>query len=219
MKIARSLCCKEMKKADVVDSSGNKVGNVGDMTFTFDKELKFSKFILAGPRFEEFLESIKVRPDNDPVFDSSLITKIDEKVHLDTSVNSLKTTLDKDAIGEGEIRLSKLEKMDIVDNTGKKIGRAIDVDFDVDGTVSMIVGGGFIEEKLEAAGLKADVDIIVPGSVISSITDKISLRVSEGELATTMDDALKSDDVKKTRAAKAVHHEVTKVRLYSHRPM
>ncbi|MHA1424334.1 MAG: PRC-barrel domain-containing protein [Candidatus Thorarchaeota archaeon] len=169
--------------------------------------MKLSKFILAGPRFEEFLESIKVKPDKDPVFDSSLITKIDENV------------LDKDAIPEGEIRLSKLEKMDIVDSTGKKIGRAIDIDFDVDGTVSMIVGGGFIEEKLEAAGLKADVDIIVPGSVIDSITDKICLKVSEGELATTMDDALKSDDVKKAREAKVVHHEVTKVRLYSHRPM
>ena len=219
MKLARSLCCREMRKAEVVDSSGNKVGKVGDLTFTFDKELKLSKFILAGPRFEEFLESIKVRPDKDPVFDSSLITKIDENVHLDTSVNSLKTTLDKDAIGEGEIRLSKLEKMDIVDSTGKKIGRAIDIDFDVDGTVSMIVGGGFIEEKLEALGLKADVDIIVPGSVIDSITDKICLRVSEGELARTMDDALKSDNVKKAREAKAVHHEVTKVRLYSQRPM
>lgn len=208
-----------MKKADVVDSSGNKVGKVGDLTFTFDKGLKLSKFILAGPRFEEFLESIKVRPIQDPVFDGSLITKIDEKVHLDTSINSLKTTLDKDAIREGEIRLSKLEKMDIVDSTGKKIGRAIDVDFDVDGTVSMIVGGGFIEEKLEAAGLKSDVDIIVPGSVISSISDKIRLRVSKNELATTMDDALKSNEAKKAKTVKATQRDVAKVRLYSQRPM
>ena len=83
MKLAQSLCCREMKKIDVVDSSGSKVGHVGDMTFTFDKGLKLSKFILAGPRFEEFLESIKVKPDRDPVFDSSLITKVDEKIHLD----------------------------------------------------------------------------------------------------------------------------------------
>jgi len=219
MKLARSLCCKEMKKADVVDSSGNKVGNVSDLTFSFDKELKLSKFILAGPKWEEFLESIKIRPDRDPVFDSSLITKIDETIHLDTSVNSLKTTLDKDAIPEGDIRLSKLEKMDILDSSGKKIGRAIDVDFDVDGAVSMIVGGGFIEEKLEALGLKTDVDIIVPGAVISSITDKIQLNVSEGELSTTMDDALKSEEVTKARDDKVIHHEVTKVRLFSHRPM
>jgi sporulation protein YlmC with PRC-barrel domain len=134
-------------------------------------------------------------------------------------VNSLKTTLDKDAIPEGEIRLSKLQKMDIIDKAGEKIGRAIDVDFDVDGSVSMIVGGGFIEEKLEATGLKANVDIIVPGSVIDSISDKICLKVGKGELATTMEDALKSNEVRKAREAKNVHQEVTKVRLYSQRPM
>jgi len=219
MKLARSLCCKEIKKADVVDSSGNKIGNVSDLTFTFDKEFKLSKFILAGPRFEEFLESIRVKPDKDPVFDGSLITKIDEKVHLNTNVNSLKTTLDKDAIGKGEIRLSKLEKMDIIDNAGKKVGRAVDIDFDVDGSVSMIVGGGFIEEKLEAAGLKADVDIIVPGDVIESISDKIHLKVSKDELATTMEDALESKEIKRAKDAMAVHTDVTKVRLYSQRPM
>lgn len=219
MKLTRSLCCREMKKADVVDSSGNKIGNVGDLTFTFDKEFKLSKFILAGPRFEEFLESIKVKPNKDPVFDGSLITKIDEKVHLNTSVNSLKTTLDKDAVGKGEIRLSKLEKMDIIDDKGKKVGRVIDIDFDVDGSVSMIVGGGFIEEKLEAAGIKADVDIIVPGAVIKSISDKIHLKVSKEDLATTMEDALESKEIKKVRDDMAVRTEVTKVRLYSQRPM
>jgi len=219
MKLARSLCCREMKKADVVDSSGNKIGNVGDLTFTFDKELKLSKFILSGPRFEEFLESIRVKPDKDPVFDGSLITKIDEKIHLDTSVNSLKTTMDKDTIGKGEIRLSKLEKMDIIDSTGAKVGRAIDIDFDVDGTVSMIVGGGFIEEKLEAVGLKTDVDIIVPGDLIKSISDKIHLKVNKDDLATTMEDALESKEIKRVKDAKAVRTDVTKVRLYSQRPM
>jgi len=219
MKLAQSLCCREMKKMDVVDTSGHKVGNVGDMTFTFDRGLTLTKFILAGPRFEEFLESIKVKPDRDPVFDSSLITKVDEKVHLDTSVNSLKTTLDKDAITEGEIRLSKLEKMDIVDSTGKKIGRAIDIDFDMDGTVSVIVGGSFIEEKLEAAGLKEDIDIIVPGDVITSISNKICLSVSESELATTVNDALKSADIKKAREERSVYRQVTKVRLFGQRPL
>jgi len=140
-------------------------------------------------------------------------------VHLDTNVNSLKTTLDKDAITEGEIRLSKLEKMDIVDSTGKKIGRAIDIDFDMDGTVSVIVGGSFIEEKLEAAGLKEDIDIIVPGDVITSISNKICLSVSESELATTVNDALKSADIKKAREERSVYRQVTKVRLFGQRPL
>ena len=111
------------------------------------------------------------------------------------------------------------QKMDIVDKDGKKLGRAIDVDFDADGTAMIIVGGGFVEEKLEALGLKADVDIIVPGNVIASIDEKIHLGVGESELSTTMEDALKPEEVKKARERMDVHTDVTKVRLFTHRPM
>ncbi len=219
MEIARSICSREVMKADVLDSSGEKIGKVGDLTFSFDGELKLSKFILSGSRWEEFLESIKFRPDLDPVFNESLIEKIDDNVHINTTKNSLKTTLESDAIPAGDIRLSDFMKMDIVDNSGKKVGRAIDVDFDIDGTVSVIVGGSFIEEKLEAAGLKTDVDIIVPGNVISAIGDRIHLSVSEDTLEVTMENALKSKDVMQARRDKAVRRDVTKVRLFTHRPI
>jgi sporulation protein YlmC with PRC-barrel domain len=208
-----------MKKTNVLDSSGEKIGKVGDLTFSFDGELKLSKFVLAGSRWEELLESIKIRPDRDPVFDSSFIKKIDDNVHLNASVDLLKTTLDSDAIPKGDIRLSQVEKMDILDSDGKKIGRAIDIDIDIDGSVSMIVGGGFIEEKLEAAGLKADVDIIVPGSAIASIGDKIHLNVTEETLETTMEEALKAKEVVKARREKKVYQDVMKVRLFTQRPM
>lgn len=220
MEITRSLCCKQLRKMDVIDSSGEKIGRIGDLTFQFENsELKIAQFILAGPRFEEFLEAIKVKPDRDPVFDISLIKKMGEKVHLDTSANSLKTTLDECAISDDEIRLSKLEKFTIYDKDGGKIGNAVDVDFDVDGSASIIVGGGFFEEKLEALGLKTDVDLIVPGSAIDSITDRITLNVCKEDLNTTMDGALKPDEVKKAKANKSVHTDVAKVRLFSHRPM
>jgi sporulation protein YlmC with PRC-barrel domain len=219
MKLKRSICCREIMKAEVVDSTGKKIGKVGDLSFSFDGELKLSKFILRGSRWEEFLESIRFRSDKDPVFDGSLIQKIEENVHINTNVNSLKTTLDSDAIPEGDIRLSDFEKIDIVDKDGKKVGRAIDIDFDVEGVASLIVGGGFIEEKLEAAGLKADVDIVVPVDVISSIGEKIQLNVSEDALRTTMEDALKSKEVVKARGEKAVRQDVTKVRLFSQRPI
>ena len=68
-------------------------------------------------------------------------------------------------------------------------------------------------------GVEADVDIIVPGHAITSIAEKIHLNVSEDELKTTMNDALKSKDIENRRREKAVHREVTKVRLFSHRPM
>ncbi|MBN2228285.1 MAG: PRC-barrel domain-containing protein [Candidatus Thorarchaeota archaeon] len=218
MKMERSICCKEIMKADVLDSKGLKIGNIGDLTFTFDGNLKISKFILAGPRWEELLESLKIREDRDPVFDSTLIKRIDTNVHLDTSVNSLKTTLDKGAISEDEIRYSTLEKTKIVDKDGHNIGHVIDIDFDMDGSVSMIVGGGFIEEKLEALGLKTDVDIIVPGNTIDSIKDEIHLNVSKDDLDTTMEDAVKSKKEMKARDSKEVTRQVTKVHLFTHRP-
>jgi sporulation protein YlmC with PRC-barrel domain len=189
------------------------------LTFKFDGQLQLSKFILAGPRWEELLESLSIKKDRNPVFDSSKIKKLGNTVHLDTSVNDLKTTLDKDSIPKGDIRYSVLQKMEIIDSHGKKVGHAIDVDFDVAGTVSMVVGGSFIEEKLEALGLKADVDIIVPGDVISSISDRIHLKVSKDELETTMEEAIKPKDAKKAREKREVSQQVTKVRLFSQRPM
>lgn len=191
MELARETCCRDLRKYDVLDSTGEKVGKIGDFTFTFEGgALKLKQFVLAGPRWEEFLEAIKVRPDRDPVFNSDLITKVDEDIHLNTSSNSLKTTLDKGAITDAEIRLSQLEKLRIFDKDGVNVGKAVDIDFDVDGSVSLIVGGGFFEEKLEAAGLTPDIDIIVPTEIITEIGDTIKLMQSKDELSRTMEDAL-----------------------------
>jgi sporulation protein YlmC with PRC-barrel domain len=217
MKIEHSICSREIKKKDVIDSTKETVGKISDMTFIFDEKLKLSKFILGGSRWEEFLESIKVRPDNDPVFEGSLITQIDDHVHLDTTRNSLKTTLDKDAISDDEIRLSMMEKMEIFDVDGVKVGRPLAVNFNRDGSVSVIVGGGFIEEKLEALGIKSDVDIIVPGNVISSIGEKIHLNVSKDSLGVTMDKALKEKELIDAKRKGSLEREVRKVPLYSRR--
>ncbi len=220
MEINRSICCKEIKKIDVLDSTGTKIGRINDLTFTFDGSLKLSQFILAGSAWEEMLEALKIKPDKDPIFDAKLITKIGDKIHLDTSVNSLKTTLDECAISDEEIRLSNLAKLDVLDKNGIKIGRITDIDFDVDGSASFIVGGGFIEEKLEALGIKSDIDIIVSDKVIESISDKIHLLVSKSELDTTMEEAMqdRNPEVREARDQKAVYRDVSKVRLFSQRP-
>jgi threonine dehydrogenase-like Zn-dependent dehydrogenase len=57
------------------------------------------------------------------------------------------------------------------------VGHAVDVHFDTDGSASLIVGGSFIEEHLESAGIKRDIDIIVPTNTIESIGDKVKLLV------------------------------------------
>ncbi|TXT56493.1 MAG: hypothetical protein BAJATHORv1_20082 [Candidatus Thorarchaeota archaeon] len=220
MEITRSIKCNELKKIEVLDADGNEVGHIGDFTFSFDGDLILRQFILAGPAWEEFLEAIKLKPDKDPVFDASIIERMDDKIRLNACTETLKTTCDNDSIPSDEIRLSNLEKMDIIDKEGTKIGRAIDVHFDVDGSASIIVGGGLFEEALEATGLKEDVDLIVPGDVIDSLTDKIMLKVTKDQLGTTMEKTLKerAPEIRKARSNKEVHHDISKVRLFSHRP-
>ena len=203
MELTKSMNCRDLTKCDVLDSLGEKIGRIGDMTFTFDGELKLSQFILAGSRMEELLESMKIKPDKDPVFEASIIRRIGDKVVLNTQVNSLKTTLDVDAIPKGEIRWSELQKKDIIDKDEVKVGTAVDIDFDLDGTASLIVGGGMIEETLESIGLKSDIDIIVPCASIESMGEKIKLKVTKDELKLTMDQALRSDTVKSARERKA----------------
>jgi len=148
------------------------------------------------------------------VLSASLITRIGDKIQLSTNVNSLKTTLDEGAISSEEIRWSDLTKMDIYDTDDVKVGRAVDIDFDLDGSASLIVGGGMIEESLEALGLKTDIDIIVPAKTIASMSDKIKLTVSKDDLKLTMDKALENPEVRKARELPADKRAAAKVRLY-----
>jgi len=71
------------------DSAGNKIDNVNGLAFTFGGGLRFSKFILAGPRLEEFLENIRVKLDRDPAFDVSPTRKIDN--NADNPMNTRRT--------------------------------------------------------------------------------------------------------------------------------
>jgi len=213
--ITKSLNCRELRDCDVVDSSGQKVGRINDMTFTFDGQLKLQQFILAGSDWEELLESVKIKPDKDPLFDASLIQRVGDQVILASNVNALKTTLEEDAIPKGEIRWSELSKKQIIDKNDENIGNAIDIDFDVHGKASLTVGGGFIEESLERIGLKDDIDIIVPAGAIASIGDHIRLTVSKDELQLTMDEALDTPEVRAIKDRRDVERSVMKVRLFS----
>jgi sporulation protein YlmC with PRC-barrel domain len=213
MELSKSVCCREIKNIDVLDLSGKKIGRILDMTFTFEGSLKLENIILGGSKLEEFLETIHLKPDEDPVFDSSLIKRVDSHIHLDTTGNAIKAARNK--ISDNEIKFSDLQKLDIIDKNGVKIGRAIDIDLEPDQHTALIAGGGFIEEKLEATGLKKDVDIIIPFDVIESIDESIKLSVSKDELDTSLDGILKERaiEIKNQREAAAAHGGGKKARV------
>jgi sporulation protein YlmC with PRC-barrel domain len=213
MKLSKQVCCQEIQKMDVMDVSGKKIGKISNLTFTFDGSLKLKHFILGGSRIEEFLETINLKPDDDPVFECTVIKKIDTHIHLDTSMNGLKDV--HGTISDDEIKFSDLQKLEIIDKDGVKVGEPINVDFDLDGRTALIAGGGLLEEKLEAFGLKEDVDIIVPFKVIVSIGESIKLSVSKHELDTSLDGMLRERaiEIKNQREAAAAHSHGKKVRV------
>ncbi len=215
MEIARPFCCNEMKNKDVLDSNGKKIGRIGDLTFTFDGDLKISHFMLAGPVWETFLENLHLRKNHNRVFDTSIIQKIDRHIHLTLSAEELASIKDETSIPDEEIRFSKMEKLNITDKNQVKVGHAIDVDIGTDGCASIIAGGSFIEEKLEAIGLKDDVDIIIPCSVITTIGDSIELSVLKEELGSTLDGISKekADEIQRQREAAAAHNRTGRAKV------
>ncbi|NHJ15175.1 MAG: PRC-barrel domain containing protein [Candidatus Thorarchaeota archaeon] len=170
-------CCNmkysDVKNKDVVDAHGTKIGNVSDFIFHLEgNRLVPKSIVLAGGRIEEFLESIGARPDNDPVFTTDVMDVVeDDRIVLCADKEKLKTTLDPDVMVEGDIKLSKLSKMKVIDTDGFKVGNVIDVWFDTSNEIYLVLGGGFFEEALERLHAQPNIDLLASFKDIESITD------------------------------------------------
>ncbi len=168
----------------VIDSNSRHAGNVNDFIITFaDNKVALKSIVLGGGRIEEFMESIGLRPDVDPVFQMDCISQITEDVVLITDVDSLKTTLDEGTITEHDMRLSKFSKLPIIDSEGTKVGRAIDIWFDINGEPWLVAGGGTLEEVLERIGIQPDLDLLIPMYFIDHIkSNEIKLKYTKFQL-------------------------------------
>ena len=153
----------QLKDKKVIDSKNHEAGEVIDFVITFtDNKIALKSIVLGGGRIEEFMESIGLRPDKDPVFQIDCISQITEDVVLITDVDSLKTTLDEGTITEHDMLLSKLSKLPIIGSDGMKVGRVIDIWFDINGEPWLVAGGGAFEEILERIGIQPDLDLLIP---------------------------------------------------------
>ena len=144
---------------------------------------------MGGGRLEEFLESIGLRPDVDPVFQMDCISQIQDDIELITSGESLKTTLDEGSIGEGDMRLSNFSKLPIIDIDGMKVGNVIDVWFDINGAPWLVAGGGTLQEVMERIGVIPDIDLLIPMEYIDKISEKdIKVKYTKFQLEATCQD-------------------------------
>ena len=187
-------CCNmkysEIRRKDVIDSNGEKVGDIIDCIVDIsDNKIALKHLVLGGGIIEELLESIKARPNIDPVCNVSDLDSISDKVYLKVSKDSLKKTIDPGVISETDLNFSKLGKLDVVDADGFKIGNIIDLWFDLNSRMWLVLGGGFFEELLERLGAQPDIDLLIPMDFIASInTDTITLDKTKYNLESTCED-------------------------------
>jgi sporulation protein YlmC with PRC-barrel domain len=179
-----------MMKKKVVDSAGKDIGTVNDFVISYTpKSVALKSIVLGGGRVEEFLESVGLRPDVDPVFQLDCISQIQEDIVLITEGDNLKTTLDEGSIGESDMRLSKFSKLPIKDSDGMKVGNVIDVWFDLNGEPWLVVGGGSVEEAMERIGVQPDIDLLIPMEFIDNISDKeVKIKYTKFQLESTCED-------------------------------
>jgi sporulation protein YlmC with PRC-barrel domain len=180
----------DIKNKDVTDASGEKVGRVIDFIVRFaDNKIDLKSVVLGGGRIEELLESLGIRPDKDPIFHLDCIDSISDVVHLKVDVDTLKTTLNPGAMEDGDMKMSELAKLNVVDSDGFKVGKVMDVWFDDNAKAWLVIGGGFVEETLENLGVKADIDLLIPADFISEIQEKeVCLKWTRFQLGATCEE-------------------------------
>jgi sporulation protein YlmC with PRC-barrel domain len=190
-------CCElkysEIRSKDVVDSKGENVGEVMDWIFGCgENKLDLKYIVLGGGTVEEFLESIGARPDIDPVIRLEDVETISDKVYLKVEKDSLKKTIDPGVLNEEDYTFSKLSDIKVVDSDDIRIGFVIDIWFDKESVMWLVLGGGFFEELLERLKAQPDIDLLVPPHFIESISKtEIKLSITQFQLQATCEDEFK----------------------------
>jgi sporulation protein YlmC with PRC-barrel domain len=181
----------DLKNKDVLDANGEKIGKVIDFVVRFqDNRITLKSLILGGIKIEEFLEAVGAKPDIDPIFQLDCIDRIEENIILSVAGDTLKTTLDPNAIEQGDMKLSELSKYKIIDADGFNIGKVINIWFDTADEIWLVLGGSFVEETLEKLSIQPDIDLLIPQEHIKNISDdKIHLKWTKFQLSSTCTDA------------------------------
>ncbi|MFW9844687.1 MAG: PRC-barrel domain-containing protein [Candidatus Thorarchaeota archaeon] len=192
----------EIRGKDVIDKNGEKVGDIIDcIVDVSDNKIALKHLVLGGGMIEELLESIGARPDIDPVCNVEDLESISDKVYLNVDKASLKKTIDPGVISENNLKFGKFSNLDVVDSDGLKLGNVIDLWFDLNSRMWLVLGGGFFEELLEKIRAQPDIDLLVPMDFIKTVDSKaITIDRTKFELESTCEDEY--EKLKKDLAAK-----------------
>jgi sporulation protein YlmC with PRC-barrel domain len=207
----------DIRGKDVIDSNGEKVGDIIDCIVDISENtIALKHLVLGGGMIEELLESIGARPDLDPVCNVADLDSISDKVYLKVTKESLKKTIDPGIISETDLNFSKLGKLNLVDTDGLKIGNVIDIWFDLNSRMWLVLGGGFFEELLERLRVQPDIDLLVPMDFIKTIdSEKITLDKTKFEIESTCESEYEKEKKKLLEAKADATSSGSQIRLGS----
>ncbi|MHA1134964.1 MAG: PRC-barrel domain-containing protein [Candidatus Thorarchaeota archaeon] len=205
----------EIRGKDVIDSKGDKVGDIIDCIFDISaSKISLKHLVLGGGMIEELLESIKAKPDIDPVCNVSDVDNISDKVYLKVNKESLKKTADPGVICETDLKFSQLGKLDVLDADGLKVGNVIDLWFDKKSQMWLVLGGGFFEELLEKIRAQPDIDLLIPEEDIKNVDrHAITLNKTKFELESTCEDEYEKQKKNLAAAKSEEASELSRIRL------
>ncbi len=107
-----------------------------------------------------------------------------------------------------DISFSELKKKKIIDSDGIPIGHIIDLNFDGDGRIWFVIGGGFVEETLERLNIRPDIDLLLPVDWMEVIEeDRILLNRTSFQLGSTCEECWLREKEELVRVATDQEHE------------
>lgn len=165
--LGQNIDLAALKDWKVVDKDNKSVGRIID--FAMSKDYKLTKFILGGSLFEEFIERIGIKTDDDPVISLENISGLDKSkkvLKLDISSNDLPSKLHENAFTKDEMVFSKISKTKVYCKDNTHIGNVVDAIFSEENDVSLILGENSVVEFLERVGLTGNYDLLVPSKYV-----------------------------------------------------
>ncbi len=169
------LTFSKMKKYDVLDPDGKKIGHIGDVLIRLD-DLSVHSFIIYGTLLEETMEELNLIDDIDeivPINQIDLSKKDNHRIHTKLTAEELENTNRKWDPPDGLILFSKIKHMPVKYKTGVTVGIVSDLIFLSSGEFSLIISPPLsMNHMLSVMNIYMSNKIFMPTKYITEISQK-----------------------------------------------
>ena len=176
----------DMRKKTIVCPDGRKIGRIIDVVF--NEDLSMHSFIIGGSFFEEFMKSLGIVDDIDPVIPIEHVVEVTTKeIKIDLTKEECRHKLEANIFPEKAIMYSQMKRMKFLDYSNKSIGKICNMVFLPCGEPTFIVNCN--QTNIIPQGVTSHWDLLVPHTNIAEMTSKyMKLNVNAEQLSMALND-------------------------------